>query len=178
MKKFYPNAYFDKKEDIPVEYYYKRGYRGILFDIDNTLVPHDEPVDDAAYTFIEKLKGLGYQICLISNNDEARVRTFADPLQVQYVHKAWKPGKAGYQRGMEILGTGLEDTLFVGDQIFTDIWGANRIGMYSILLDPINPKEEIQIILKRIPEKLVKWSYRRRRHLKKQEYDIIRDSEE
>jgi len=92
-------------------------------------------------------------------------------LGVKYVYKAWKPKREGYIKGMEVLGTDLSNTLFVGDQIFTDIWGANRAEMYSILLDPINPKEEIQIILKRIPEKLIKWIYRKKVGLKKNEFD-------
>lgn len=171
MSIFYPNKYYDKKEDIPIEEYYRQGYRGILFDIDNTLVPHDKPVDEAAKRFIKRLRELGFGICLISNNDEARVKTFADPISVDYVYKAWKPGRKGYQQGMEKLGTTVDNTLFVGDQIFTDIWGANRAGIFSILLDPIDPKEEIQIVLKRIPEKLVKWSYRRKKHLGKKEFD-------
>lgn len=171
MNRFLPKRYFDKKEDIPVEEYYRQGYRGILFDIDNTLVPHDEPVDDKAYSFVAKLKGIGFGICLISNNDEERVRTFADPLGVKYVYKAWKPSREGYIKGMEILGTDNSNTLFVGDQIFTDIWGANRADMYCILLDPINPREEIQIVLKRIPEKLIKWLYRKKRGLTKGGYD-------
>lgn len=171
MKNWYPTKYFDKKEDIPIKRYYDMGYRGILFDIDNTLVPHDEPVDAAAELFVKQLKDIGFRICLISNNDEERVRLFADPLQVQYAYKAWKPARRGYLQGMEILGTDVSNTLFVGDQIFTDIWGANRTGMYSILLEPINPREEIQIILKRIPEKLVKWCYRRKRGLSKGMFD-------
>lgn len=168
---FFPTRYFDKKEDIPIEIYYNQGYRAILFDIDNTLVPHDEPVDEAAVAFVKRLKEIGFLICLISNNDEERVKTFADPLEVPYVYKAWKPGKRGYLYGMEKLGTTTENTLFVGDQIFTDIWGANRAGIYSILLDPINPKEEIQIVLKRIPEGIVKWCYRKTRGLEKDGFD-------
>lgn len=174
MKNLYPDIYFDKKENIPAQYYYDKGYRGILFDIDNTLVPHDEPVDEAAKIFINQLKAIGFKICLISNNDEERVRLFADPLEVQYVYKAWKPGKEGYIKGMKLLETDLTNTLFVGDQIFTDIWGAKRVGMYSILLDPINPKEEIQIILKRIPERFIKWNYRRKKHIKKGGFDVIK----
>ena len=69
MKNLYPNRYYDKKEDMPAEEYYKQGYRGILFDIDNTLVPHDEPVDETARVFVTKLKELGFGICLISTND-------------------------------------------------------------------------------------------------------------
>lgn len=172
MSPFFPKRYYDKKEDIPVRTYYEQGYRGILFDIDNTLVPHDKPVDEAAKAFIKNLKKLGFGICLISNNDEERVRMFAEPLEVDYVYKAWKPGKRGYLEGMKKLGTNIENTLFVGDQIFTDIWGANNAGIFSILLEPINPREEIQIILKRIPEKLVKWSYRKKHHLGRDEFDM------
>ncbi|MCM1497752.1 MAG: YqeG family HAD IIIA-type phosphatase [Clostridium sp.] len=171
MNLFFPNCYYDKKEDIPIEKYYEQGYRGILFDIDNTLVPHDEPVDEAARIIVRRLKELGFGICLISNNDEERVKTFADPLGVEYVYKAWKPAKRGYLEGMKRLGTDTDDTLFVGDQIFTDIWGANRAGIFSILLEPINPKEEIQIILKRIPERFVKWRYRKKHGLGRSEFD-------
>lgn len=171
MNIFFPRRYYDKKEDIPIEAYYRRGFRGILMDIDNTLVPHDQPVDEKAELFVRRLKETGFGVCLISNNDEERVRTFADPLSVQYVYKAWKPARRGYQEGMEKLGTDIGNTLFVGDQIFTDIWGANRAGMYSILLDPIDPKEEIQIILKRLPEKLVKRIYRKKKHLGRREFD-------
>lgn len=171
MQHFYPNRYFDKKEDIPFAEYYRQGYRGVIFDIDNTLVPHDAPADESAISFIEELKAQGFEICLLSNNDEERVSSFNEPIQVHYIHKANKPFRTGYERAMKAMGTNIENTLFVGDQIFTDVWGARRIGIFSILLDPINPKEEIQIVLKRIPEKYIKWNYRRRHGLAKGEYD-------
>lgn len=171
MSKLYPTRYFDKKEDIPVEAYYQKGFRGIMFDIDNTLVPHDCPIDDTTKAYINHLKNIGFSICLISNNDEERVKLFAEPLEVDYIYKAWKPAKKGYIEGMQKIGTTIDNTLFVGDQIYTDIWGANNANIYSILLDPIDPKEEIQIILKRIPEKFVKWNYRRKKKLGKFEYD-------
>lgn len=173
MSRLHPTRYYDKKEDIPVEAYYQKGYRGIMFDVDNTLVPHDCPIDDTTKAYINHLKEIGFSICLISNNDEERVKRFAEPLGVDYIYKAWKPAKRGYLQGMKKIGTTVENTLFVGDQIYTDIWGANNAGIYSILLDPIDPKEEIQIILKRIPEKFVKWNYRRKRKLRKNEYDSI-----
>lgn len=171
MRNLYPNRYYDKKEDIPFKKYYEQGYRGVIFDIDNTLVPHDAPADEKAIVFIQYLKDIGYRICLLSNNDERRVASFNEPLQVQYIYKTGKPLKKGYERAMEALGTDKDTTLFVGDQIFTDVWGARRIGIFSILLDPINPKEEIQIILKRIPERFIKWKYRKKRGLKKNMFD-------
>lgn len=171
MSYLYPNRYFDKKEDVPFEKYYEKGFRGVIFDIDNTLVPHDAPADEEAIIFIKKLKKIGFRICLLSNNDEKRVAAFNEPLQVEYIYKANKPFRSGYERAMQILNTDKENTLFVGDQIYTDVWGAKRTGIFSILLDPINPKEEIQIILKRIPEKYIKWNYRRKNGLKKGEFD-------
>lgn len=171
MNNLYPNRYFDKKEDIPFEEYYRRGYRSVIFDIDNTLVPHDAPADEKAIQFIQNLKEMGFRICLLSNNDERRVSSFNEPLQVAYIYKANKPFRSGYERAMEILETNQDNTIFVGDQIYTDVWGARKTGIFSILLDPINPKEEIQIILKRIPEKYIKWKYRKICGLKKGGYD-------
>jgi hypothetical protein len=172
MNNLYPNRYFDKKEDVPFREYYEKGYRGVIFDIDNTLVPHDAPADEKAIVLIQHLKEIGYEICLLSNNDEERVASFNEPIQVHYIHKAGKPLRKGYERAIKELGTEISNTLFVGDQIFTDVWGARRVGIFSILLDPINPKEEIQIVLKRIPEKYIKWSYRRKRGISKGGYDV------
>ena len=171
MRNLYPDRYFDKKKDIPFRKYYEQGYRGVIFDIDNTLVPHDAPVTEESVAFIQGLKDMGFQICLLSNNDEQRVSLFNEPLNVHYIYKAHKPSRLGYERAMEIMHTDKTNTLFVGDQIFTDVWGARRTGIYSILLDPINPKEEIQIMLKRIPEKYIKWNYRRKHNLRKGQYD-------
>lgn len=171
MRNLYPDRYYYKKEDVPFKAYYKQGYRGVIFDIDNTLVPHDAPADEGAAAFIAYLKKLGYRICLLSNNDRERVASFNESVQVQYIYKAGKPLRKGYEKAMEALGTDVSNTLFVGDQIFTDIWGAKRTGLFSILLDPIDPREEIQIVLKRIPERFVKWSYRRKKGLLKKEFD-------
>lgn len=171
MNNLYPNRFFDKKEDIPFQEYYDMGYRGVIFDIDNTLVPHNEPTDEKTVAFINRLKQMGFRICLLSNNDRERVASFNKLLQVSFVYRANKPFASGYEMAMNAINTDIKNTLFVGDQIFTDVWGAKRMGIFSILLDPINPKEEIQIIIKRIPEKYIKWNYRRKHGLEKGEYD-------
>ena len=75
--------------------------------------------------------------------------------------KAGKPKPSGYRKAMEQLGTDTGNTIFVGDQIFTDVWGANRAGIHTILVKPIHPKEEIQIVLKRYLEKIVLYFYQR-----------------
>ena len=106
---------------------------------------------------------MGMNTCLMSNNKEPRVASFAGEVGSGYLFKAGKPRRRGYEEAMKQMGTARQATLFVGDQIFTDIYGANRAGIKSILVKPIDPKEEIQIVLKRIPERMVLWFYKRGR---------------
>ncbi|MCI9003792.1 MAG: YqeG family HAD IIIA-type phosphatase [Lachnospiraceae bacterium] len=162
LQRFYPDEYMDSAYQIEFARLYQEGYRGVIFDIDNTLVPHGAPADEQAKALFGQLKELGYQCCLLSNNKEPRVKMFNDEVQVQYIFKAGKPKVSGYERAMELMGTDKGNTLFVGDQIFTDVYGAKRAGLRTILTRPIHPKEEIQIVLKRYLEKVVLFFYSRK----------------
>lgn len=162
LERFYPQRYEVSTYVIPFDHYQARGFKGVIFDVDNTLVFHDAPADRQALEFFRKLKDMGMKTCLLSNNKEPRVKDFAKQVDSPYIFKAGKPGIRGYERAMELMGTRREDTLFVGDQLFTDVYGANRAGIYSILVKPMNPKEEIQIVLKRYLEKPVLYFYRRK----------------
>lgn len=161
LQRFYPDRYMRSAYGIDYEGYYKEGYRGIIFDIDNTLVEHGAPADERSIALINRLKQIGFQMMLLSNNKEPRVKMFHDMVQVPYIYKAGKPGKKGYQEAMRRMGTDADTTLFIGDQLFTDVWGARNVGIYSILTRPIDKKEEIQIILKRYLEKIVLFFYKR-----------------
>ncbi len=161
LKKFYPGEYVDSTYEIDFDGLYAQGYRGIIFDIDNTLVPHDAPADARARGLFAHLKELGFACTLLSNNKEPRVKTFNDAVQVSYICKAGKPKPGNYRLAMERMGTDTTNTLFVGDQVFTDIYGANLAGIRSVLVKPIHPKEEIQIVLKRYLEKIVLFFYKR-----------------
>lgn len=153
---FYPKEYTDSTYEINFADWYRKGYRGVIFDVDNTLVPHGAPADDRAKQLFEQLHALGFQIMLLSNNKEPRVKSFCEAVVgADYIYKAGKPKTAGYERAMQRMKTDAQTTLFVGDQIFTDVWGANRAGIYTILVKPIHPKEEIQIVLKRYLERIV-----------------------
>ena len=166
LKIFYPDEYVESTYVIPFEKLYEEGYRGVIFDIDNTLVPHGAPADDRAKELFARLKKLGFSACLLSNNKEPRVKMFNEEIQVNYIFKAGKPKTANYCKAMDVLHTDTTNTIFVGDQIFTDVYGANLAGIRSYLVKPIHPKEEIQIVLKRYLEKIVLFFYER--HLKKQ----------
>ncbi len=161
FKRFYPDMYIDSAYDIDFQGLFDKGYRGIIFDIDNTLVEHGAPVTDRCRQLFDRLRNIGFDTCIISNNKEARVKPLADAVDSNYVSKAGKPSPVNYIKAMEIMGTSRSDTFFVGDQLFTDVWGANRAGIMSILVKPIDKHEEIQIVLKRRLEWIVLFFYRR-----------------
>lgn len=146
---------------IDFEKLYSEGVKGLIFDIDNTLVPHGAPADERAEELFAKLKRIGFGCCLISNNQEPRVKMFNKNIQVDYVYNAHKPSTKNYMKAMEIMGTKADNTVFIGDQLFTDVWGAKRAGIPNILVKPIHPKEEIQIVLKRYLEKIVLHFYKK-----------------
>ena len=162
LERFFPDEYVDSAYGIPFEELYRKGYRGIIFDVDNTLVPHGAPADKQAIELFERLRAIGFSTCILSNNKEPRVAPFAGQVKSPYIFKGGKPSVKGYERAMERMKTDRDTTFFVGDQLFTDVWGANRTGLYSILVKPINPKEEIQIVLKRYLEAVVLMFYRKR----------------
>lgn len=161
FKKFYPKKTFDSTYSINFEKLYAKGIRGLIFDIDNTLVMHDANADERSIKLMNRLKSIGFKVCLLSNNDRERVERFNKDVDVLYIHKAHKPSATGYRKAMELMGTDTGTTVFIGDQLFTDVYGANRAGIASFLVKPIDPKEEIQIVLKRYLEKIVLYFYRR-----------------
>lgn len=162
LERFYPDQWVESAYEIPYEKLYEQGIRGIIFDIDNTLVPHGFPADEKALALFARFHRMGMKTCLLSNNKEGRVKPFADQVDSPYIHKGGKPGVKGYERAMERMGTDRDTTVFVGDQIFTDIYGANRAGLRTYLTKPIDPHEEIQIVLKRYLEAVVLFFYRRK----------------
>ena len=132
MIRFLPDEYYSSTYKIDFKKYYDMGYRGILFDIDNTLVRHNEPATSRAIQLMEQLKAMGFKVCLVSNNKEPRVAAFNKKMKVNYIFKAGKPSKKGYIRAMNEIGCNID----------------------NILVKPIDTShEEIQITLKRIIEK-------------------------
>lgn len=162
FERFFPDKYVASTYVIPFEQLYEEGYRGLIFDIDNTLVPHGAPADERAIKLFKRLHSLGFSTCLISNNKEPRVKMFNQDIGTEYICNAHKPSTKNYLKAMKIMGTDRTNTIFVGDQLFTDVWGAKRAGIPNILVKPINPKEEIQIVLKRYLERIILYFYKKR----------------
>lgn len=162
FKNFYPKKIVESAYDIDYKKLYESGIRGILFDIDNTLVEHGADSDDRSERLFAMLHKMGFKTCIISNNNEERVMRFNKNIGTKYVFKAGKPSKKGYLKGIKMMGIKPEQALFIGDQLFTDIYGANKAGIDNICVKPIAKHEEPQIILKRKLEWFIFRAYRRR----------------
>lgn len=163
---FFPDEIKKSVYQINFRKLYSEGYRGIIFDIDNTLVEHGADASKRAKRLFIQLKEIGFSACLLSNNKKERVDRFNQEIHIYSIFKAGKPKKKGYLKALELMGTTKTDTIFIGDQLFTDVWGAKRIGIRNILVNPINQKEEIQIVLKRYLERIVLYFYYKKKEKK------------
>ena len=163
FSRFYPDFRAASVYTFPYAEFYEKGYRGLIFDIDNTLVFHNAPATEKAKALFGKLHAMGFSTILLSNNNEGRVKPFAKALDSGYVYSALKPKRKGYWKAMELMETTPRNTILFGDQIFTDVWGGRRCGITTVLVDSLKGAEEIQIIFKRNLEKLVLDSYEKHR---------------
>ena len=142
--------------DIDFQEEYRNGIRGLIFDIDNTLVSQDAKRTEQAETFLRGLAAEGFRIALVSNNRHGRVMEFSEGTGAVFVPAAAKPSRKGYRKAMSLMGTTEEDTLVVGDQLLTDIFGANRAGLKNILVSPLDENSDTGAIkLKRVIERML-----------------------
>lgn len=153
---FYPTEYVSGISEITPEWLSARGARGVVFDIDNTVVPQDAPADEAAKRYFARLHESGLKTYVVSNNAEPRVKAFAEAVGCGYCHKAQKPSRKGYLAAIRGMHLKRSEVVVVGDQLFTDIWGANRSRIRSVLVSPVEPKKDtFGVLLKRPFEKLI-----------------------
>lgn len=148
---------------IDVDRLWNAGIRGIVTDLDNTLVEWNSPAaSPKLVAWLEGLRERGFRTCILSNNAAARVESFAAPLGIPALFKARKPRRSPFARALEVLGTSAEQTAMVGDQLFTDILGGNRMGLYTILVRPIHAREFFGTRFVRLLERQVLKALRRR----------------
>lgn len=140
---FYPKFWAKSAYCINYRVLYEKGFRGLIFDIDNTLVPHNAPPDEKSIALMQELKKIGFQIMTVSNNHEPRVRGLAEKLGIGYICDAHKPAPGGYRLACRKMETVPRETACIGDQLFTDVLGANRAGIYSILVTPVDRSTDI-----------------------------------
>lgn len=174
LKHLLPGAYAPDVFSIDYQKLRDRGYKAILFDIDNTLVHHNKDATPEVEALFEKLHAMGLKTVLVSNNDRERVERFLARIESQYICDARKPELSGYRKALALAETAAEEAVFIGDQMFIDILGANRAGIDSIMVHfiVVNPKEKIGI--RRHVENVVLFFYNLRRTVHKLEDVIVR----
>jgi HAD superfamily phosphatase (TIGR01668 family) len=156
LKRFFPQKYYKSVYDISIKQLHDKNIKGIIFDIDNTLAPFDiKYPDQNIKDFFIMLQKEGFKVSLVSNNKGNRVEVFNSQLNFPAVSRAGKPRLKGLIKAMKLMGTDRSTTAFVGDQLFTDVWAGNRMGVYSILVKPISERDEWSVKLKRGLEKMV-----------------------
>lgn len=152
---FFPGERAQSVFSVDFQKLYDLGFRAVLFDIDNTLVHHGKDSTPEVDALFRQIHRIGLKTMLISNNGVERIERFLRNIDSPYIPNADKPAPGNYCRATELLGVCREETVFIGDQIFTDIFGANRCGIPSILVDFIRAPNETKIGIRRYVEKAV-----------------------
>nr|WP_255351300.1 YqeG family HAD IIIA-type phosphatase [Caloranaerobacter sp. TR13] len=142
MSKLLPDLYVDTIFDIDLISLKSKGIDSIIVDIDNTLVSWEsEYASKEVVDWFKRIKELGFKCCIVSNNTKDRVVKFNKSIEVYAIHRAVKPRKKPFQKAIKLMNTTPGKTVVIGDQIFTDILGGNRLGAFTILVVPISKKE-------------------------------------
>ena len=160
---FYPYEYVKSVFDIDYDKLYSLGYRGLIFDIDNTLVHHGENSTPQIDELFRQIHITGFKTLLLSNNNKERIERFLTNIDSFYISDADKPKTSNYDKAVKMLNIKKDEAVFIGDQIFTDIYGANRYGIASILVDFLHYENETKYGKKRALESVVLKFYKHNR---------------
>jgi len=156
-----PDRVFPNMSDVPFDNLHDMGFKYALLDLDNTLAAdHVHEPSDYTRDIISRLQRNGFTCCIVSNAKSSRSSDFAAMIPVQCISYANKPSPSGIFRALDLLCAKKEETVFFGDQIFTDIAAAKRAGIFAVLIEPYNKKEVLYVKMKRPFEKIVRSIYR------------------
>ncbi len=163
LKRYYPGGYADSVFDIDFEGLYDKGYRGLILDVDNTLVHHGDDSNPRVDALFQRLHAMGFATLLLSNNSARRLERFKKNIDTIYIAEAEKPKPESYYKALTMLELQPAQVICIGDQIFTDILGANRSGLASILVHYIQIDPSAPIGIRRRLEKIILWFWKRRK---------------
>ena len=139
---FYPSVYLNNVKEITIELLKENNIKGLLLDVDNTLIDFNHKILEGVKDWCEELKKQGIKLCILSNTNKIeKVKRVAKELDLQYINFAKKPSKGGFIRAMELLELKAENMAIAGDQVMTDVLGGNRMKMFTILTKPLDKKD-------------------------------------
>ncbi|HEX3031571.1 MAG TPA: YqeG family HAD IIIA-type phosphatase [Bacillota bacterium] len=157
-----PDLLIQNIEELTFDFLGRQGLEGIIVDMDNTILPWvGKDIPQSIRQWFSGLQRRGIRFCILSNGTSRRVHKLAGTLGVPAISKAIKPRRKAFRRALNLLGTTSSNTAVIGDQLFTDVWGGNRLDLFTILVSPLNKREFIGTMLVRQVEK---WVLNRGRH--------------
>lgn len=143
INKLIPDLQVKSIYEIVLADLWKEGVRGIITDLDNTLVGAKVPLATPELVeWLKYLQSLGFKVVIVSNNNESRVGNFAKPLNIPFIHGARKPSNQAFRKAMQMMELEADHIAVIGDQMLTDVLGGNRMGLYTILVQPISLMDE------------------------------------
>lgn len=171
MDKFIPDIYAQSIYRINYDKLKKNGIKLVVFDLDNTIAPVDVKVSSKeTFDLMLKIKEIGLKPIIMSNSKKERVEPFRNHLEIDSCYFSLKPLKKNYKKIMRVYNLKNEEIACVGDQILTDILGANKMGMTSILVNPISKKDGKFTIINRKIEKIIMNNLEKKDVFKKGKY--------
>ncbi|MFJ7637286.1 YqeG family HAD IIIA-type phosphatase [Peribacillus sp. NPDC097264] len=172
LKLFLPSEHVQSIFDIDPEKLKEKGIKGVITDLDNTLVEWDRPTaTPELIIWIDKLRAHGILVTIVSNNNEKRVRSFSDPLQIPFIHQARKPMARAFHKARKAMGLKLEETVVIGDQLMTDVLGGNRGGFHTILVVPVAQTDEFRTKINRYFERKIMAFFKRKGMIEWEEHN-------
>ncbi len=162
LKKFLPNEFVNNVYAITPEHLKNLGIKGIITDLDNTLVEWDRPLATPELAnWFKSMKDAGIKITVVSNNNETRVGKFCEPLGIPFIHRARKPLAVSYKKAYQLLNLKADEVCMIGDQLLTDVFGGNRQGIHTILVVPVASTDGIWTRFNRMVERRILSSFKK-----------------
>lgn len=173
IDKVIPKMYAKDIYSLDYDFLKKKKITNLIFDIDNTILPvNDVSVSATLKEFFKKIEKKGFNICILSNNNKDRVIPVAKELETGYLFKADKPYRKAFDRALVALDANKQTTAMIGDQMLTDIKGANEYGIYSILVEPVSDKYDIKTGTSRILQNLMMKRLEKNNNFKRYDYYV------
>ena len=159
----YPDIYLENVKEITIDLLKKNNIKGLILDVDNTLIDYDKIILDGVQEWCNNLKQKGIKMCILSNtNKKKKVKMVAETLDLEYSYFARKPSKKGFFKAKEMLQLECNNIAVVGDQIFTDVLGGRKCNMFTILTKPVDSRDFWYTRIKRPLENIVINKYLKR----------------
>lgn len=163
----YPDAYIDDVTKITPEFLKKHNIKGLILDVDNTLLDYNKKTVNGLEDWFKEIKNQNIVCCILSNsNKKEKVKNIADQLGIPFIYFGCKPFKRGYKKARKVLNLENKEIAVAGDQLFTDVLGANRCKMFSILVKPIDKKDIWITVIKRPIENYIIKKYKEKKREK------------